>query len=69
MRHRPHREGRLDLSNVRMLVLDEADEMLRKGFAAMGTIVERPDRQTVLFSASSWRTKTNQDSLCLVVTV
>ena len=26
-------KGALDLSNVRMLVLDEADEMLRMGFA------------------------------------
>ena len=47
--------GALDLSQVRMLVLDEADEMLRMGFAeAVETITESvPDeRLTALFSAT-----------------
>ena len=39
-------KGALDLSNVRMLVLDEADEMLRMGFAE--------DVETIAASASSW---------------
>ncbi|MCD4550187.1 DEAD/DEAH box helicase [Schaalia sp. lx-260] len=48
-------KGALDLSFVRMLVLDEADEMLRMGFAEdVETIAESvPDeRLTALFSAT-----------------
>ena len=47
--------GSLDLSNVRLLVLDEADEMLRMGFIeAVETVLEGlPDeRQIALFSAT-----------------
>ncbi len=49
------RQGTLDLSEVRVLILDEADEMLDRGFAPD---VERilaqtpPERQTALFSAT-----------------
>ncbi|QWW20653.1 DEAD/DEAH box helicase [Schaalia sp. 19OD2882] len=48
-------KGALDLTGVRMLVLDEADEMLRMGFAEdVETITETvPDqRLTALFSAT-----------------
>ncbi|MDO4259379.1 MAG: DEAD/DEAH box helicase [Actinomycetaceae bacterium] len=48
-------KGALDLTQVRMLVLDEADEMLRMGFAEdVETITETvPDeRLTALFSAT-----------------
>lgn len=48
-------KGALDLSNVRMLVLDEADEMLRMGFAEdVETIASSvpEDRLTALFSAT-----------------
>ncbi|WP_240471052.1 DEAD/DEAH box helicase [Schaalia suimastitidis] len=48
-------KGALDLSGVRMLVLDEADEMLRMGFAEdVETIAESvpTDRLTALFSAT-----------------
>lgn len=49
------RKGALDLSNVRYLVLDEADEMLSMGFiedieAILSAMPE--DRQTALFSAT-----------------
>ncbi|MDR2378868.1 MAG: DEAD/DEAH box helicase, partial [Bifidobacteriaceae bacterium] len=47
--------GTFDLSNVRFLVLDEADEMLRMGFAEeVDAIVSQApaDRQTALFSAN-----------------
>ena len=47
--------GALDLSRVRMLVLDEADEMLRMGFAEdVETIASSvpTDRLTALFSAT-----------------
>ncbi|MGI5994153.1 MULTISPECIES: DEAD/DEAH box helicase [Saccharomonospora] len=47
--------GSLDLSALRMVVLDEADEMLDMGFAEdIDTILERTpdDRQTMLFSAT-----------------
>ena len=49
------RQGNLDLGAVRFLVLDEADEMLDKGFAHdVGAILERTrrERQTALFSAT-----------------
>ena len=48
-------KGALDLSGVRMLVLDEADEMLRMGFAEdVETIASSvpDDRLTALFSAT-----------------
>ncbi|MBB6334739.1 ATP-dependent RNA helicase DeaD [Schaalia hyovaginalis] len=48
-------KGALDLSGVRMLVLDEADEMLRMGFAEdVETITSEvpEDRVTALFSAT-----------------
>lgn len=48
-------KGALDLSSVRMLVLDEADEMLRMGFAEdVETIASSvpEDRLTALFSAT-----------------
>ena len=47
--------GRISLSNVRYLVLDEAERMLDMGFEPqVMKIVNniRPDRQTVLFSAT-----------------
>ena len=49
------RQGTLDLSSVRFLVLDEADEMLDRGFAHdVEAIIGRTpqDRQTMLFSAT-----------------
>ena len=49
------RQGNLELGGVRMLVLDEADEMLDKGFARdVEAILERTprQRQTALFSAT-----------------
>lgn len=48
-------KGSLDVSGIRTLVLDEADEMLRMGFAEeVATILESTpaDRQTALFSAT-----------------
>ncbi|HVU12272.1 MAG TPA: DEAD/DEAH box helicase [Phototrophicaceae bacterium] len=48
-------KGALDLSGVRYLVLDEADEMLKMGFIDdVETILNRTpeDRQTALFSAT-----------------
>ena len=49
------RQGFLDLSRVQVLVLDEADEMLDKGFlddvTAIMTQTSQP-RQTMLFSAT-----------------
>ena len=47
--------GTLNLDSVRLVVLDEADEMLDMGFAEEleGILTETPpDRQTVLFSAT-----------------
>ncbi len=49
------RQGNLDLQSVRFLVLDEADEMLDKGFAHdVEAIISRTPsiRQTALFSAT-----------------
>ncbi|MFV0426886.1 MAG: DEAD/DEAH box helicase [Beutenbergiaceae bacterium] len=48
-------KGSLDVSGIQTLVLDEADEMLRMGFAEeVATILERTPatRQTALFSAT-----------------
>ncbi|MXZ27382.1 MAG: DEAD/DEAH box helicase [Gammaproteobacteria bacterium] len=57
------RQGVLDLRSVRFLVLDEADEMLDKGFAPdVEAILRRTsaDRTTALFSATvpAWVAKT-----------
>ena len=57
------RQGSLDLGQVRILVLDEADEMLDRGFAPdVERIIARApkSRQTVLFSATvpDWVSKT-----------
>ena len=49
------RQGTLDLSELRSLVLDEADEMLRMGFIDdVEWVLEKlpPQRQVVLFSAT-----------------
>jgi ATP-dependent RNA helicase DeaD len=49
------RKGTLDLSELRFLVLDEADEMLNMGFAEdVETILDEtpPDKQVALFSAT-----------------
>ena len=59
------RQGNLDLDAVRFLVLDEADEMLDKGFAPdVEAILDRTprDRQTALFSATmpKWVANTAQ---------
>ncbi len=57
------RQGTLDIGSVQFLVLDEADEMLDRGFAYdVEAILSRtpPGRQTALFSATmpSWVAKT-----------
>ena len=48
------RQGRLDVSTVKMVVLDEADEMLKMGFKDdLDAILEgTPNKQTLLFSAT-----------------
>ncbi len=57
------RKGSLDLRSVRLLVLDEADEMLDKGFAQdVEAIIDQTpySRQTALLSSTmpSWVTRT-----------
>ena len=68
------RQGSLDLNSVRFLVLDEADEMLDRGFAQdVEAILSRtpPGRQTALFSATmpDWVAKTANRHLHDPVTV
>ena len=68
------RQGTLDLQSVRFLVLDEADEMLDKGFARdVETILGRTPsgRQTALLSATmpEWVAKTAKRYLRNPVTV
>ena len=49
------RRKTLDLSNIRLLILDEADEMLNMGFREdLDTILKdsSSERQTLLFSAT-----------------
>jgi CxxC-x17-CxxC domain-containing protein len=61
-------QGALDLRNVRFLVLDEADEMLDRGFAPdVERILARTprERQTALFSATvpEWVSETSHKHL------
>jgi ATP-dependent RNA helicase DeaD len=61
-------QGAIWLDRVRFLVLDEADEMLDRGFAPdVERIIARttPDRQTALFSATvpAWVTQTARKHL------
>ena len=68
------RQGTLDLRSVRFLVLDEADEMLDRGFAhdVEAILSQTPSkRQTALFSATmpSWVAKTARKYLRNPVTV
>ena len=68
------RQGSLDLQSVRFLVLDEADEMLDKGFAHdVETILSRTpsNRQTALLSATmpDWVAKTAKKYMRNPVTV
>lgn len=67
-------QGALRLNKIRLLVLDEADEMLDFGFAPdVERIIGRatPDRQTALFSATvpEWVQKTASKHLIDPVTV
>jgi ATP-dependent RNA helicase DeaD len=62
------KQGTLDLRSVRLLVLDEADEMLDRGFQhdVEAILSGTPsDRQTALFSATmpDWVTKTSRSHL------
>ncbi|MDE2937573.1 MAG: DEAD/DEAH box helicase [Chloroflexota bacterium] len=62
------RQGSLKLKSVRFLVLDEADEMLDRGFAAdVDAILSQTpsQRQTALFSATmpEWVSKTSRKHL------
>jgi len=62
------RQGSLSLGSLRMLVLDEADEMLDRGFARdVESIIAAtpPSRQTALFSATipDWVAKTSEKHL------
>ena len=62
------RQGTLDLHSVRFVVLDEADEMLDRGFAHdVEAILDRTpsSRQTALFSATmpAWVAKTARKQL------
>ena len=68
------RQGNLDLGSVRLLVLDEADEMLDKGFARdVEAILGRTPRkrQTALFSATmpEWVARTARKHLRAPATV
>ena len=68
------RQGTLNLNSVRMLVLDEADEMLDRGFAHDVEAILRgtpSERQTALFSATmpEWVAKTAKSHLHRPVTV
>ena len=68
------RQGTLDLSAVRLLVLDEADEMLDRGFAPdVEAIIARTpkERQTALLSATmpEWVSQTASKHLREPVTV
>ena len=68
------RQGTLDLRSVRFMVLDEADEMLDRGFAhdVEAILGETPsERQTVLMSATmpQWVAKTAAKHLKEPVTV
>ena len=68
------KQGTLDLDSVRFLVLDEADEMLDKGFArdVEAILSATPsERQTALFSATmpDWVAKTAKKHLHSPVTV
>ncbi len=67
-------QGALWLNKVRFLVLDEADEMLDRGFAPdVERIISRatPDRQTALFSATvpDWVRQTSDKHLVDPVTI
>ena len=68
------KQGTLDLKSVRLLILDEADEMLDRGFARdVEAILSAtpPERQTALFSATipDWVAKTAESHLSNPVSV